>query len=189
MHRFHKTLTELKEIRKINDKAKIISDKNAWDEKNPINVARPYVVSEFLIDNPKHTSVSQIKAELSQEARKKAGLNLVPDFSVDEKPHPTLNFVENPSATCKKQLDKLRKKANLKEMKKLEEKTGTIEIGIDRLTNREECVYRQGIKTNRKTKDLIDEIRRKEMLENNMKVFGNVTIGIHGRELPKFQQF
>ena len=26
------------------------------------------------------------------------------------------------------------------------------------------------------------------MLENNMRVFGNVAIGIHGKELPKFRQ-
>lgn len=40
----------------------------------------------------------------------------------------------------------------------------------------------------RKTQDLIKEKRREELLEHNMKVFGNVAIGIHGRELPKYHQ-
>ena len=40
----------------------------------------------------------------------------------------------------------------------------------------------------RKTKDIIEKQRRKEMLENNMKVFGNVSIGIHGKELPKYHK-
>lgn len=34
---------------------------------------------------------------------------------------------------------------------------------------------------------MIQEARQKEMLENNMRVFGNVAIGIHGKELPKFR--
>lgn len=36
------------------------------------------------------------------------------------------------------------------------------------------------------TKEMMEEDRKKRMLEYNMKVFGNVSIGIHGRELPKF---
>jgi hypothetical protein len=40
----------------------------------------------------------------------------------------------------------------------------------------------------RKTQDLIIQKRREELLEHNMKVFGNVAIGIHGKELPKYHQ-
>ena len=37
-----------------------------------------------------------------------------------------------------------------------------------------------------KTKRQINEDRKKEMLEYNMKTFGKVSIGVHGKELPKF---
>ena len=70
----------------------------------------------------------------------------------------------------------------------MEAKTGTTEIGIDRLHKKEEWIFRQGYAEGRKTYDQIVETRKREMLENNMKVFGNVSIGIHGKELPKFKQ-
>lgn len=35
---------------------------------------------------------------------------------------------------------------------------------------------------------MIDNQRKQEMLDNNMKVFGNVSIGIHGKELPKYHK-
>ena len=34
----------------------------------------------------------------------------------------------------------------------------------------------------------ISDARRKEELQHNMNTFGNVAIGIHGKELPKFSE-
>jgi hypothetical protein len=183
----HKTITEMKEMRKIKDKEKLEIDKQEWDKKHPSSISRPFILSEFFIKNPKHTSVKQIKNELKEEIRKKAGLKPVGDFSVDEKPMPTLSYIATPGAVSKQHLIEIRKKANLTEFKHMEKKQGNTEIGIDRLIKKEECVFRMGHGDNRKTKHLIEEIRKKEMLENNMKVFGNDTIGIHGKELPKYQ--
>jgi hypothetical protein len=70
----------------------------------------------------------------------------------------------------------------------LEQKQGKTAIGIDRLLKKEECVFRMGDNDCRRTQDLIVEKRRNELLEHNMNVFGNIAIGIHGRELPKYNQ-
>lgn len=100
---------------------------------------------------------------------------------------PSLTYIITPNANGKKKLEEQRKRENLTELKKLEAKTGNYEIGIERLHRKEECIFRQGAKEGRKTKGMIQEARQKEMLENNMRVFGNVAIGIHGKELPKFR--
>jgi len=70
----------------------------------------------------------------------------------------------------------------------LESKQGVTIIGIDRLKNKEECIFRKSDVHCRKTKDILITKRKQEMLENNMKVFGNVSIGIHGKELPKYHK-
>ena len=44
------------------------------------------------------------------------------DFSVDDKPAPTLKFIETPSANCKQALIEKRKRANMTEIKDLEVK-------------------------------------------------------------------
>lgn len=145
-------------------------------------------MSEFFVSNPKHTSINQIKNELKLEARKKANLKPVADFSVDDKTPPSLKYIATPAAVSKKHLDEIRKRSNFSDLKRLEAKQGNTEIGIDRLLKKEDCIFRLGDVDNRKTKDILVENRKREMLENNMRVFGNVSIGIHGKELPKFHQ-
>jgi hypothetical protein len=39
-----------------------------------------------------------------------------------------------------------------------------------------------------KTKRFIEEERKKEMLDYNMKTFGKVSIGVHGKELPRYAE-
>lgn len=101
-------------------------------------MSRPYILNEFFVEKPKHSSIKQIKEEIKKEARRKANLKEEPDFSVSDKPAPGLKFVETPNANCKRTLDEIRKKANLTELKELEAKTGISEIGIDRLHKKEE---------------------------------------------------
>ncbi len=36
------------------------------------------------------------------------------------------------------------------------------------------------------TKGIIDDQRKRDMVAHMTKTFGNVTVGIHGQELPKF---
>ena len=174
--------------RRFDDKQKLEKCKQECDSKHPSSVSRPYILSEFFVDKPKHNTISQIKKDLKLKARKKAGLKPVGDFSVDDKPPPTLKYVETPAANGKQNLMEIRQRANLSELKRLEAKQGNTLIGIDRLEQKEECVFRQGSVKNRMTKEIIVNKRKQEMLENNMRVFGNVSIGIHGKELPKYHK-
>lgn len=58
---------------------------------------------------------------------------------------------------------------------------------MQRLKEREDCYLRIAFKeVDGKTKRQIDEERKKEMLENNMRNFGKQCIGVHGKELPKY---
>ena len=58
---------------------------------------------------------------------------------------------------------------------------------MQRLYERETCFLRIAHKeTPSKTKQKLNEERKKEMLDYNMKTFGRVAIGVHGKELPKF---
>ena len=58
---------------------------------------------------------------------------------------------------------------------------------MQRLKERENCFLRIAYKdTDSKTKRQIEEERRKEMLDYNMKTFGRVSIGVHGKDLPKY---
>lgn len=143
-HPFHKTTTELKAFRRKADKEKLENEKQEWDKKYPSSISRPYIPSEFFIEKPFHTSINQIKAELKREKREKAGLKPVGDFSVDEKPPPSLKYNVTPLALSKQQLIELRQNNNLTELKKMEAKQGTTEVGMDRLLRREECYFRQG---------------------------------------------
>lgn len=60
---------------------------------------------------------------------------------------------------------------------------------MQRLKEREDCYIRLAFKeVDGKTKRQLEEERKKEMLEYNMKTFGKVSIGVHGKELPKFAQ-
>jgi len=185
---FNKTITEMAVNRKQNDRKKLQNDKIEWDKKNPSSVSRPFITSEYFVANPKHTSMKQIKNELKFEARKNAGLKPVADFSVSDKPLPSLKYLETPNAVNKQHLVELRQRANQTELKRLEKKTGITDIGIDRLKRKEECMFRMGKVDNRKTNDILVQNLKSEMLENNMRVFGNVSIGIHGKELPKYNE-
>ena len=60
---------------------------------------------------------------------------------------------------------------------------------MNRLKEREDCYLRIAFKeVDGKTKRQIEEDRKQEMLENNMKKFGKVCIGVHGKELPKYSE-
>lgn len=59
-----------------------------------------------------------------------------------------------------------------------------------RLKEREDCFLRLNFKEeDGRTKWLLEEERKREMLEYNMKTFGKVSIGVHGKELPKYSEY
>ena len=53
---------------------KISEQKKRWEEANPASIEMPFIKSEFLVDNPKYTSIHQKKADEKKDARRKAGL-------------------------------------------------------------------------------------------------------------------
>ncbi len=80
-----------------------------------------------------------------------------------------------------------RRQENFEEFKKTEAVQGHHKDGMLRLKEREDCFLRIAFKeVDGRTKRQIEEDRKKEMLENNMKKFGKVCIGVHGKELPKY---
>ena len=57
-----------------------------------------------------------------------------------------------------------------------------------RLKEREEAFMRIAYREeDGATKKQIDHQRKKEMHENNVKLFGRQTVGVHGCELPQFR--
>ena len=62
---------------------------------------------------------------------------------------------------------------------------GTFHTAEERLKNREQQYIFSP--TSRKTFNQICQERRQQDMEYNQKIFGNVTIGIHGKDLPRFQ--
>lgn len=69
----------------------------------------------------------------------------------------------------------------INELKKIEGNVGTHKDGYQRLEDRESCQLRLGYKdTQGKTKGVIVEQRKKEVIDNLTKKYGQVTVGIHG---------
>ena len=61
--------------------------------------------------------------------------------------------------------------------------------GLQRLKEREDCFLRINFKEEEgRTLRQLEGERRKEMLDYNMKTFGKVSIGVHGKELPKYAE-
>jgi hypothetical protein len=58
---------------------------------------------------------------------------------------------------------------------------------MQRLKERENCFLRIAYNdVDGKTKRQLQEDRKKDMLAYNMETFGKVSIGVHGKELPKY---
>lgn len=141
-----------------------------------------------MIDHPKYTSVIQIKADDKKEARKKA--NLEEEF-VDVKNtvgiDPTLRYIEKPKINSKTLLELQRKAEALAQLKQFENNMGVHKDVKSRIDDRENCNLRLGYKEHPgKTRGVIVNERKQVVIENLTRKYGNVTIGIHGQELPKF---
>jgi len=84
-------------------------------------------------------------------------------------------------------LDNVRKEEILNELKKIEHNIGQYKDCKQRIDEREACHLRLGYKeTPGLTYSKIQEERKNQMVQNMTQKFGNVTVGIHGQELPKF---
>ena len=102
---------------------------------------------------------------------------------------PSLAYLEQPTIASKSELNLKRRKENFEEFKKTEALQGHHKDGMQRLKEREDCFLRLNFKEDDgRTKRQLEEERKKEMLDYNMKTFGKVSIGVHGKELPKYSE-
>ncbi|CAI2359718.1 unnamed protein product [Moneuplotes crassus] len=181
--------TELDSYRKDENVRTLNLLKKNFDLKNSDFVPIKFKKSEFLIKNPKHQSMSEIHDKLKKDARIKAGLDAVASMHITretEKMVPSLRYNTKPkfpSATVMKETfrdDKIKK----------ENQANNMNNHIDpvkRIDEKEQASFRiRRFDHDNPTFAEKIERQKKENLEHYSKTFGNITIGVHGRELPKF---
>ena len=151
---------------------------------------KPSNKSEFLVENPQHTSKNQINEIFHKKARIKAGLSAVASMYMTketDKMIPSLKYNPNPkvgTATLLKETlrnDKIKKENLANDMSNHRDIVG-------RIQDLEDASFRiREFKRDNPTFTDIKENFKKSNLEHYSKTFGNITIGVHGKELPKFQ--
>lgn len=82
--------------------------KNAWDEANPAEIDQQYILSENLIDDPKHKTFTEIAVIDKKNFRKACDLTEVFQDIKDHTKDPGLQYIEKPEIKSKKELDKAR---------------------------------------------------------------------------------
>ena len=184
-----KTYTELKNIRK-NENIKNINEKMSnWEKNHPARFFRAEINdTNEKNNNPKYTSVEQIKKDKNMEARKKCGLN--PE-TTDNRNNtinaPTLKYVYNPKHKTKLEIDNDFHKENFEEAKKLS--MVNHKNNIERLNEREDEIFSALYsEEERKTYTTVVEKKKKETNDFNIKTFSKQHLGVHGHELPKFSE-
>ena len=70
----------------------------------------------------------------------------------------------------------------------MEHNVGNHKDSYQRMNDRENCALRvlSNMPPSKMTRQELDRKRRAEMVADNTSKFGNVSIGIHGQELPHF---
>jgi soluble P-type ATPase len=104
---------------------------------------------------------------------------------------PSLSFIYKPSIPSKTLLDNTRKEEMIQQLMHYESVVGTLQDAKDRLVDREGCYQRKTFKpegVTSRTKAHIDKELKDIVIENLTKKYGQVTIGIHGQELPKYTE-
>ena len=180
-----KTLKELEEYRKNQTKNEINQKLKEWDIKNPPHfVNEPINVSS---NKPLYQSVEEIRNKMHREARLKAGLSEnETDIKVTNK-DPTLAYIYNPKHRTAKDIQIDFHKENLEESKKLNSLKHKNEV--ERLNEREDEIFAKLYKSeNGMTFTKLQEQRKKEIFDYNLKHFSQHAIGVHGQELPKFSE-
>jgi hypothetical protein len=105
-----------------------------------------FLKSEFLVDNPKYTSINQRKEESLKEARVKAGLDIQPSDVKETNKDPSLSYITKPTFATKTLLEKQRKDEMVNNYKKLDPNYTTFKDVKARIDERENCHLRLGYK-------------------------------------------
>lgn len=185
-----RTMGELKDLRQAERLKKIeTANAKAEEERNRFaSVERPYIPSEFNIASPPITSVKQRKAQELVAARRRENLTDEVHEQKDDIKHPSLAFVPQPKIAAKSILEQHRRDQMLVDLKKIEKNVGHHKDAYARINERENCALRMisSMPPSKNTRQQLDQQRRAEMVADNTAKFGNVTIGIHGGEMPHF---
>ena len=180
-----KTLRELKEFRKNQNKEYINSKLKEFELKNPVNFIQP-IINVEMQNKPEFTSMQQIKNKFHRQMRKKNGLSEVETDTKNIKA-PSLEYVYNPKHRTLSDIKEDFHNENFELSKKLN--SIKHKSDIERLDERENEIFKNLYKSEEgMTFNKIKEKRRKETNEYNMKTFANQPIGVHGHELPKFSE-
>lgn len=102
---------------------------------------------------------------------------------------PSLDYVRQPKINCNSLLKDARKKELLGELKNNEQYFDKHQDARARIDSRENCYLRlQADKPPGMTMADVNDRRKNDLINDMLSKFGNVTVGIHGQELPKFAQ-
>lgn len=167
--------------------------KAKWDANNPPSVPLTYKKSEFLVENPKHKTKTEILDELKKEARIKCGLTSLSAMYItkeNDKMLPSLSYKQKPKFQTGGELKDSIKKLKMKNEGKIYQKNcKTHKDIVGRIKELEDAAFRikEMQKDNPRFMDKIERFKQ-ENLEHYSKTFGNIAIGVHGKELPKFSE-
>ena len=104
-------------------------------------------------------------------------------------PDPSISWIYQPPVASKSLLVEKKKQDHLRDQQKFEKNFESHVDGQGRIEERENCIARitfKGLDTVTMNKQVVKDMRTKEMIEDMTKKFGNQVLGVHGAELPKF---
>ena len=139
------------------------------------SVDKKYIRSEFFNENPRFTSIKQIREHDAIEARKAVNLTNATHDQKDEVGAPSLAFIKKPAISSKSMLAEHRRNKMLNELKKNEVNFGSHLDGQARIIGREDCNLRQ-LSLNppsKNTRQAIIDKRRQDMIMENVGKFGD----------------
>ncbi|OMJ94455.1 hypothetical protein SteCoe_2359 [Stentor coeruleus] len=146
---------------------------------NVFRVETIRVEPEDYVKEPKISSFKEIKNSFNQTARIKQGLTEPIDFKLAK--FPSTDYILYPKYSSQTQMNTQKKKEHLEN---LQEKANYNHISREEhLKEREKFLifYNEGTTI----KDLKEKVK-KETNNYNQNTFYNISIGVHGKELPKF---
>ena len=179
------TASELKQVRAQERLKRLQSQRETWDRLHP-SVVEVEQKEYSKTSHFPYRSLSEKFQQQLQSSRTKSGL-LPETTEISAYKPPTMTYVERPKFPSKTSLDSARKTELLSEL--YAKKNFEHVSGEQRLLEREAklvTIVPEGQK-GKTFSDVRHQIRL-ETNRSNMEKFSNVVIGIHGQELPKFEE-
>lgn len=141
------------------------------------------VIPEGYVPNPKFNSISDIKSAFTQTLRN--GMGMTAPTDIKNTKIPTTEYIKSPKYSSKTEMQSEKKKELLEN---LHSKANYNYFTRDQhLLEREKYLISHSVSQQEGlTINKIKEKEKKENNEYNSKTFSNLSIGVHGKELPKF---